>query len=225
MQANQIIVALDGMDREEALMLAWTLSSTVWGFKVNDLLLSCGVSIVSELKCLGRVFADPKLYDIPKTVGNGVRRLAHAGADLITVHASGGRRMMQEAVANCGDAKILAVTALTSLDDAEVQDVYHRSVDEQVWDLAHLAHQSGAHGVVCSSREVKLLEHLNFIKVVPGIRLRAADGDDQKRTGTGGGADLFVVGRPIVEASDPLKAIADIVQGVSQDAINQQHVR
>lgn len=217
MKPNQIIVALDGMDREEALMLAWTLSSTVWGFKVNDLLLSHGLDIIRELKCLGRVFADPKLYDIPKTVGNGVRRLAHAGADLITVHASGGKRMMRAAVENAGESKILGVTALTSMDDSEVQATYHRTVDETVWDLAHLAHESGAHGVVCSSREVKMLSHLNFIKVVPGIRLKSVDGDDQRRVGDGAGADLFVIGRPIVEASDPIKAVHDIVNSVKHD--------
>ncbi len=220
MQSNQIIVALDGMDREEALMLAWTLSSTVWGFKVNDLLLSQGLEIIKDLKCLGKVFADPKLFDIPKTVGNSVRRLAYAGADLITVHASGGKKMMRAAVDNANDSRILAVTALTSMDDAEVNQIYHRPVDEMVWDLAHLAHESGVHGVVCSSREVTLLKHLNFIKVVPGIRLKSVDGDDQKRTGTGSGADLFVIGRPITESSDPLKAIESIIKGVNDAANN-----
>ena len=213
MNADQIVVSLDGMDREEALMLAWTLSNIVWGFKVNDLILAYGVEIVKELKCLGKVFADPKLHDIPKTVSNGVRRLSHAGADLITVHASGGGRMIREAVAAAGDAKIIAVTALTSLEDGEVQDVYHRNVEETVWDLAHIAKDSGAHGIVCSSREVQLLKHLDFIKVVPGIRLRGMDGNDQRRTGDGHGADLFVIGRPICESSDPLKTIESIVKG------------
>jgi len=221
MQSNQIIVALDGMDREEALMLAWTLSSTVWGFKVNDLLLSCGIEIITELKCLGKVFADPKLFDIPKTVGNSVRRLAHAGADLITVHASGGKRMMKAAVENCGESKILAVTALTSMDEAEVHEIYHRPVEETVWDLAHLAYEAGTHGIVCSSREVNLLKHLNFIKVVPGIRVKNVEGDDQKRVGDGGGGDLFVVGRPISESADPIKAIESIIKGVN-DARNNQ---
>jgi orotidine-5'-phosphate decarboxylase len=214
MKNEQIIVALDGMDREEALMLAWTLSPSVWGFKVNDLLLSCGINIIRDLKCLGRVFVDPKLYDIPKTVANSVFRLSDAGADLITVHASGGKDMMEAALENAGNSKILAVTMLTSFEDCDVQSIYHRPIDETVWDLAHLAYESKVHGIVCSSREVKMLQHLNFMKVVPGIRTGQPE-DDQKRIGDGSGADLFVIGRPITEADDPADALNNIIRGIN----------
>jgi orotidine-5'-phosphate decarboxylase len=221
MKPEQIIVALDGLDREEAILLAWTLSSSVWGFKVNDLLLSYGLDIIRDLKCLGKVFVDPKLYDIPKTVANSVFCLSEAGADLITVHASGGKEMMKTAVENAGKAKILAVTMLTSLEDSDVQDIYHRPIDEIVWDLAHLAYDSNVHGIVCSSLEVKMLNHLNFMKVVPGIRLGAIDNDDQKRVGNGDGADLFVIGRAITESPDPLEALHKIIRG-GYNATNNQ---
>jgi orotidine-5'-phosphate decarboxylase len=208
------------MEREQALMLAWNLSPYVWGFKVNDLLVSYGLDIVRDLKFLGKVFADPKLYDIPKTVANGVYKLAEAGADLITVHVSGGRQMIKAAMDNAGDAKIIGVTALTSLDDPQIQEVYHRTAEETVWDLAHLAYDCKLDGIVCSSREVEMLKHLNFIKVVPGIRLGRIEGDDQKRTGNGAGADYFVIGRPITEAMDPIEALNQLVRGENNASNN-----
>jgi orotidine-5'-phosphate decarboxylase len=210
MKANQIIVALDGMDRKQALTTAWHLSSMVWGFKINDLLLEHGLDLVRDLKCLGRVFADVKLYDIPQTVTNSVTRLARAGADFITVHASGGKDMIHAAVESCESSRILAVTALTSMNDAASQEVYHRSIDETVWDLAHLSMEAGAYGIVCASSEVTMLSHLPIAKVVPGIRLEASD-DDQVRIGTGKGADYIVVGRPITMSSDPVKALEEII--------------
>lgn len=215
MKSEQIIVALDGMEREDAITLAWTLASSVWGFKVNDLLLTCGLDIIRDLKYMGRVFADPKLYDIPQTVANSVSRLAGAGADLITVHASGGKTMMEAALDQCSNAKILAVTALTSLEDADVQPVYHRNVAETVWDLAHLAYDTQVHGIICASHEVLALKHLNFMKVVPGIRIGDTT-DDQRRTGIGIGADLVVIGRPITQAEDPLEALKTIVRECSK---------
>lgn len=221
MESKQIIVALDGMDREQALMTAWTLSSYVWGFKVNDLLLGYGLDIIRDLKCLGCVFADVKLHDIPKTVVNGTTRLSEAGADFITVHASGGKEMIKAAVDNAGDSKILAVTALTSLDESSVQEVYCRSVEETVWDLAHLANDAGAHGIVCSSNEVSMLAHLKMLKVVPGIRIGPVVKDDQKRTGTGDGADFFVIGRQITQSRDPMKALQKILNGGNDGTDNQ----
>lgn len=213
MKSNQIVVALDGMGREEALTLAWTLASSVWGFKVNDLLLTYGLDIIRDLKCLGRnVFADPKLHDIPQTVANCVTRIADAGADLITVHASGGKDMIQAAVEAATDAKIIAVTALTSMDEPTIQEVYCRSVEETVWDLSHLAVEAGVHGIVCASGEVAMLKHLNVIKVIPGIRTVPTP-DDQRRTGVGQGGDLFVVGRPITQAKDPIQALNQLLTG------------
>src|SRR3954468_7479737 len=113
---NEIIVALDNMEQQAALELARSLSGKVWGFKVNDLLLEYGCSIVNSLKRHGNVFADPKLHDTPNTVRNSVKRLAFAGADLITCHIAGGVKMLQAAVDEAGKAKIIGVTMLTSLD-------------------------------------------------------------------------------------------------------------
>lgn len=215
MEAKQIIVALDGMERDEALVTAWTLSSLVWGFKVNDLLLAYGLNIIRDLKCLGKVFADPKLYDIPKTVENSVCRLSEAGADFITVHASGGKKMIQAALDASTESKIIAVTALTSFNDADTQEIYGRSTDETVWDLAHMAVDAGAHGIVCSAKEIPLLTHLNTIKIVPGVRAEPVNGDDQSRTGMPVNADFIVVGRPITSSQNPIRAVERLLKGIN----------
>ena len=213
---QRIVVALDGIEKNEALKLAQKLRDSVWGFKVNDLLVECGVSIISELKAYGQVFADAKLHDIPNTVANGVKRLSAAGADLITIHASGGSSMIAQAAACAGEARILAVTALTSLNAGDTQAIYRRSPAESVIFLAKLAAASGAHGTVCSPEEVGMLsaqpELGKLIKVVPGIRPSwYGKTDDQQRTNTPAeavksGASLLVIGRPIVKHQDPVEA-------------------
>lgn len=213
--ASRIIVALDDMSVSEALELARRLGPAVWGFKVNSLLLSAGVSIIEKLRPHGRVFADPKLHDIPNTVKNGVKEISAAGAELITVHASGGRAMIEAAVAAAGGARILCVTALTSLDEDTTQEVYRRAPLDTVLALAQLAAGSGAPGIVCSPLELAALSAnaitARLFKVVPGIRPENySAADDQRRIATPSsavqaGADLLVIGRPITQAADPLK--------------------
>lgn len=224
MPGSRLIVALDGLERRQALDLSACLRDAVWGFKVNDLLVECGVEIVRALKPLGRVFADAKLHDIPHTVANGVRRLASAGADLITVHASGGTAMVQAAVSAAGRAKILAVTVLTSLSDADCDAIYHCDTRSAVLGLANLAARAGAGGIVCSPHElerVRSCEGLDgLLKVTPGIRPAAyGTPDDQRRTWSPraaiqAGADLLVVGRPITAAADPRQALEQIVEEI-----------
>lgn len=214
---KRIIVALDGIPREDALELAKTLSGLVWGFKVNDLLVECGIEIVSALKEYGGVFADAKLHDIPNTVSNGVKRLQGAGADLITIHASGGAKMIAAAAQAAGEARILAVTVLTSLGEDDSQGIFGRSPAEAVLGFARLARSSGASGIVCSSHELTLLgedqELADLLKVIPGIRPRwYATADDQKRVkgpaqALQEGADLLVIGRPITKHEDPAQAV------------------
>ena len=216
---DKIIIALDGMNRSEALSLAKTLSNSVWGFKANDLLLQCGMEILSELKKYGKVFADPKLHDIPNTVGNSVRALAAAGADIITVHASGGPGMIAAALKEAGNAKILAITVLTSLDDATAQDVYLGNAAEVVERLGSLAQRSSIHGVVCSPRELQLFSKYPVrLKVTPGVRPSwYGKADDQTRVmspaeAVRAGATHLVIGRPVTGDSDPQQAVNRIVE-------------
>ena len=221
---KRVIVALDGIDRARALELAAELSAVVWGFKVNDLLVQYGVSILGDLKKFGAVFADAKLHDIPNTVSNSVARLAGAGADLITIHGSGGAKMIEAACKTRDQAKILAVTILTSIDDPTARSVYGVGPRDGVARLAGIAAGAGADGVVCSPEELGLFEakELNgLIRVTPGIR--PADygkSDDQSRTMTpqaaiAAGASLLVIGRPITGENDPRRAAEAIERSIS----------
>lgn len=213
---NRIIIPLDGMDKNSALELANTLKDLVWGFKVNDLLVQEGLSIISELKHFGLVFADAKLHDIPNTVANGVRALDAAGADLITVHASGGHNMLQAAAQAATHAKILAVTVLTSIADVDCEYVFGRTASQTVQLLATLAARAGVPGIVCSPKELEMLNTDDstkaLFKVIPGIRPTwHGKSDDQQRTATPAeaiknGADLLVIGRPITHAENPREA-------------------
>jgi orotidine-5'-phosphate decarboxylase len=225
MTENSIIVALDALTEEQALELARALSGAVWGFKVNDLLLHCGVRIVSKLKEFGNVFADPKLHDIPNTVANSIRHLDDAGADLITVHASGGRMMVEAAVKSVRNARVLAVTLLTSLSSEDSRQIYCKSPSDTVLLFASVARQAGAHGIVCSPEELTLLteipEYSGLVKVTPGIRPEwHRKNDDQKRIMTPReavrlGSSYIVVGRPIIEHPNPVQAVRMIEDELS----------
>lgn len=222
----RVIVALDNLDESSALELAATLSGTVWGFKVNDLLLQCGVSILEKLRAHGGVFADAKVHEIPNTTRNSVKRLASAGASIITVHASGGGAMLAAAKEAAGDTMVCAVTVLTSLSDADTRSIYSSTSQEAVIKFASIASQSGIDGVICSPQELIALNEdkrcKELIKVCPGVRPDwYATPDDQSRVATPAaaikdGASLLVVGRPIVSAKDPLAAAKRIEDEIAK---------
>lgn len=217
---SPIIVALDKIDAKRASELAEQLSPYIWGVKVNDLLVGEGLDIVCKLKKFTKVFADPKLYDIPNTVANTVNRLSSAGADLITVHASGGIKMIEAALKSKGDAQILGVTALTSLSSEETKEVYSLDAESTVQKLGQLALDAGADGLVCSPQEleVEFNKSRDFLRVTPGIRPSSANGsDDQTRIATPqeavkAGASHIVIGRPITESECPETAAKNIFQ-------------
>lgn len=212
--ANQIIVALDGITEKEALTIASHLKGMVWGFKVTDLLFG-NTQLIRELKKSGKVFADAKLYDIPNTVDNSVRRLSRMGADLITVHASGGIEMMKAAKAAAGRTKIAGVTVLTSLGGPAAQ------VKQSVIELAQQALLADLDAIICSGQELEVLKSdesfIQLLKIVPGIRPSwFKENDDQKRTVTPSeavcrGADMLVIGRPVIRSKDPVKVVEKIL--------------
>jgi orotidine-5'-phosphate decarboxylase len=223
--AAPLVVALDGMAEPDALALARLLRGKVWGFKVNDLLLRTGTAIVPRLRQYGRVFCDPKLHDIPNTVSHQVSALGDAGADLITVHASGGAAMLRAARAACrGPARLLGVTVLTAMPDAEVARVYGRPTEALAEELMRLTLESGLDGLVCSPRELDLADRVDpersLLRATPGVRpawsAARAMTDDQRRVlapreALRRGASLLVVGRPITSADDPLAATERIL--------------
>lgn len=185
------------------------------------------VALGPELGCA--VFLDLKLHDIPATVDGAVASAAALGARYLTIHASGGPRMVEAACRRAAtenpDLVILAVTVLTSLDDADLRAVgIPTSASEHALALARAARDAGARGFVCSPSEVRRMRESlgqDVVLVTPGIRPAGSAAGDQKRTGTPreailDGADLLVVGRPIRDASDPAAAATAVVAEIAQ---------
>lgn len=226
---NPVLVALDTPELDEARRVAEDLVSVVGGFKVGlEMIMANGPSAVSDIASLGLpVFADVKLHDIPNTVEKAASQLARRGARWITVHASGGGKMISAAVAGlehggAAHTGVLAVTVLTSLDQSDLVAIgVKRSVKEQVAELAHLADEQGAEGVICSPREVGVVKsHASkLLAVTPGVRLDEGDNHDQKRVTTPvaameAGADLLVIGRPITASEAPAESASRILESL-----------
>ena len=224
----ELIVALDVQTREEAVAKINEIGDGVGFYKIGlELFTAEGPDIVKAVKDLGKkVFLDLKFHDIPRTVERAVRSGGKLGVDLMTIHSIGGNAMIRaaaDAAAEFGAAapKILAVTVLTSLDEADLKDVgiLSRTPAEQVRSAAYLAVASGANGLVCSPKEVSALSaalRAGTLFVTPGVRPANADVGDQKRVATpadavAGGATHLVVGRPILGAPDPAAAARAIL--------------
>jgi orotidine-5'-phosphate decarboxylase len=226
---SKLIVALDLPDRSSALESVERLSGHVGFFKIGlELFTREGPRLVEEIRDRGeKVFLDLKLHDIPNTVRGAVRSACRLGVQMLTVHASGGPAMLsaasQEAQSSASSPLLLAVTALTSLSEAEINAMgIAGSVEQWVDRLAAMAQNSGIPGIVASSKELSLLRSkfgstLQF--VIPGIRPAGAALQDQSRTATPGeairgGANYIVVGRPILQAPDPADAADSIVKEI-----------
>ena len=230
---DRLAIALDLPNEHEAIKLVDRLGDTCQWFKVGmELYYATGNSIIQQLRDRGfSVFLDLKLHDIPNTVAGAVRSVAHSGASLLTIHASGGEAMIRaaaEAAAVPGAPKLLAVTVLTSMDSAQLHGIgVTDSPAQQVLRLAKLAQQAGGTqlGMVCSAEEVALLRAElapETTLVVPGIRPAGAALGDQRRVATpasaiASGASMLVVGRPITQASDPAAAARAILTEISAE--------
>jgi orotidine-5'-phosphate decarboxylase len=245
--AARVFVALDTAEESLAVRLAGQLSGTVGGLKLGKEFFTAhgpqGVRRVAETCDTSspthppHLFLDLKFHDIPNTVAGAVHAATRLAPGLLTLHAAGGRAMMRAAAAAATEAaevhgvarpRLLGVTVLTSLDDADLESVGQATpVSDQVRRLAALAADSGLDGVVCSPRELDLVRReldRAFLTVVPGIRPDWAQSDDQKRVMTPGealacGADALVIGRPITGADDPVAAARRIVQEVAVNKI------
>ena len=212
------IVALDVASEREAQVLVDRLGPAVTRYKVGlELFTAAGPAAVERLAGAGkRVFLDLKLHDIPNTVGRAARAAQALGAELLTVHAGGGRDMIRAAVEAAPGVGVVAVTALTSLDPHDLPPHLRRdrTLGEWVLDLTHLALDAGAAGVVLAASEVAAVKTCfgaRCLCVVPGVRPAGAERHDQARVATpaealGAGADVLVVGRAVTQAADPLAA-------------------
>ena len=223
--AKRIIVALD-CGHDEALEIAKSLSGKASWLKVGmTLYYACGPSIVQELKALGfNVFLDLKLHDIPYQVEGAACSAALTGADMLTFHCLGGKKMLQAAergvlraaeLSGAERAVTLGITVLTSMDGQELEGIgISRTPSDQVMLLAGLAKDAGISGVVASPQEADMLRQLlgpSAYIVTPGVRPAGSSTDDQSRVATPeeafkAGASHIVIGRPIAKADDPVAA-------------------
>ena len=219
---NRLIAALDTPSRTDADAFVTRLGGVPSWVKVGlELFLAEGPGIVRDYTARGlSVMLDLKLHDIPETVGRATARVASLGAGLLTIHAGGGRAMMEAAVKAAGATKILAVTVLTSMDDADLAAVGAQGpVEDLVRRRADLAVAAGCHGVVASPREAAAIRARvpeGFLIITPGVRPAGAAVGDQKRVMTpaqarAAGADMIVVGRPLRDAPDPAAAARKII--------------
>lgn len=218
---NRLIAALDAPNRRDADALIGKLAGVPSWLKVGlELFCAEGPALVAAYAREHRVMLDLKLHDIPETVARAAARVAALGAGLLTVHAGGGRAMLEAAVNGAGDTRVLAVTVLTSLDDADLVQIGAKGpVGELVRQRAQLAIDAGCAGVVASPHEVAIVRAIappDFLIVTPGVRPAGSAAGDQKRVMTprqarSAGADLVVVGRPLRDAPDPAAAARAIV--------------
>lgn len=224
---TELIVALDFEKLQAALDFVETAGDSVTWYKIgSQLFCSAGPAAVAALKAKGKkVFLDLKFHDIPNTVASAVAEAVKLGADMVNVHASGGKEMMRAAVKAAAETApagkrplIIAVTVLTSMDETALTEVLNRkdsyAPSVHVPHLAKLAKESGMDGVVASAHEIDLIRKAcgeDFVLVIPGIRPADSSTDDQKRVMTPGeaarkGANFIVVGRPVLKAKNPAEA-------------------
>jgi orotidine-5'-phosphate decarboxylase len=228
--ASRIIVAIDRMTLADAHADVGRVGPRVGGLKLGlEFFFANGPQGVRAVAGPAPLFLDLKLHDIPNTVAGGVRSACGVNPRFLTIHASGGEAMMRaaaEAAKAAGSSRpmLLAISVLTSLDDADLAAVGQSGpVRDQARRLAALAQKSGLDGVVCSAHELQALRAecgRNFLLVTPGIRPSWAQVQDQKRATPPAeavrlGADYLVIGRPITQADDPAAALARIADEIA----------
>ncbi len=220
------IIALDFANKIEVIQFLNHFDGEELFLKIGmELFYQEGPSIVYELKEKGHdIFLDLKLHDIPNTVKSAMKGLARIGCDLVTVHAAGGKEMMEAALEGLtvgtesgkNRAACVAVTQLTSTSEEQMkaEQLIQVSLEESVLHYANLAKSASLDGVVCSTHEVKAIRNIlgkEFLTVSPGIRLSTDDAEDQKRVATpqfakSEGVSAIVVGRPITKSLNPLES-------------------
>jgi len=217
---NPVYLALDIPQLEAAVALAEKVKAHVGGFKLGlEFYCAHGHHGVHEIAHVGLpIFLDLKLHDIPNTVAGAMQAIHMLQPAIVTVHASGGRAMMEDAKAAAANGtKVVAVTMLTSLDERDLKRLgVEGTPHDQVMRLAELAQAAGLDGIVCSGQEVGDVckQWRDGFFVVPGLRLNGNHGDQKRvvtpRQARDDGASVLVVGRPISRAEDPVAAARSI---------------
>jgi orotidine-5'-phosphate decarboxylase len=218
-----IIVAIDEINFEDASKIIDKLDSKKCLIKIGSVAFnSIGSKIIYHAAEKGfDIFLDLKLHDIPNTIKKSIYGLKNLPIKMLTIHTTGGREMMEaamEATSNT-NLKIFGVTALTSLSNVDTNNIFQRTVFEQVSKMLDLAELAGIDGVVCSPHELELLtKRTSLLSITPGIRLENSV-DDQKRVMTPKeaidlGADYLVIGRPITTSKNISKTLNDIYESI-----------
>ena len=226
-ERSPIIVAIDTTDLAEVNSLIEATRNSVSVYKFGlEFYLKFGLETLQSLirRFDIELFLDLKLHDIPNTVAGASRSIASLKPLFLTVHATGGAKMIRAAADALPETKIAAVTILTSLDDEEMKRIgFTGSLSKQVLALTELALDSGARAVVSSAREVSEIKRRfpSAITITPGIRPMGSSQDDQARTMTPqeaivAGSDYLVIGRPISASSNPGVAAAEILASIYQ---------
>ncbi|HUS11205.1 MAG TPA: orotidine-5'-phosphate decarboxylase [Pyrinomonadaceae bacterium] len=239
MGTNKLIVALDVDSIQKARDLVSALRGVVGMFKIgSQLFTAAGPALVREIINSGeRVFLDLKYHDIPNTVARAGVEATRLGVSIFNLHAVGGSEMMRrtaDAVSECVEAEgltrplVIAVTVLTSTNENTLTEIgYGAAATDLVPRLALLAQSSGMNGVVASPAEVGIVRSAvrtrDFVVITPGIRPKGTELFDQKRVTTPreamlAGADYLVVGRPILEAPDPVVAARQVLEAMESSA-------
>jgi len=234
---NSVIVALDVSDKEKAYQLFDELGPNAGALKIGlEMFIRFGPDIVKNAVERGaKVMLDLKLHDIPNTVRKATANVSLLGAELLTIHTTGGKEMMRAARLGVEEAKeksgvngpkLLGVTVLTSINENVLKSELgvEKSVEKQVVALAKQAKEAGLDGVVASPKEIKSIREAcgeDFLIVTPGIRPAGSSTDDQKRVCTpeqaiSDGADFLVIGRPILNADNPSERLKEINESISQ---------
>jgi len=227
----ELCVALDLPSAKENLALAESLKGyDVWmkvGFRayIRD-----GKPFIESLKAINsdfKIFLDLKLYDIPNTMADAGEEIAKLGVDMFNIHASAGatamKMVMDRLVSYENRPLVLAVTALTSFNEASFQTIYEKSIDEKAEQFAKMSYENGLDGVVCSafeSRAIKNATSEKFLTLCPGIRPFGEDARDQQRVSTlklanDEGVDYPVIGRPIYKDENPQQKVEKILKAIS----------
>jgi orotidine-5'-phosphate decarboxylase len=227
----ELCVALDLPSAEQNLALAESLKNyNIWmkvGFRayIRD-----GKPFIEKLKAINpefKIFLDLKLYDIPNTMADAAEEIAKLGVDMFNIHASAGTVAMKTVMNRLSSYKkpplVLAVTALTSFNETNFQNIYEKSINEKAEQFAKMSYENGLNGVVCStfeSRAIKNATNENFLTLCPGIRPFGEDAGDQQRVATlelaaKEGVDYPVVGRPIYKDENPKAKVEEILKVIA----------
>lgn len=209
MISKRLIIALDTDDLNLVKKLSAFFDPKLCLMKVGlQLYIAHGKEVLDYLTEQGfEIFLDLKLHDIPNTVAKAIKEIQKFNIKMTTIHSQGGVEMINAALDQSNDIKILAVSLLTSLDKQDVSRLYDNDFEKQFEMLLKVITDTKTHGIVCSSHELVKISDNNLIKVVPGIR-NVDVSDDQKRIMSSkaayeNGADFIVVGRPIINSENP----------------------